>query len=51
MMAEHVEGGGGVPEGAGDLVGRAPLHEVGPQRLVLALAGRARLQEEAAAVA
>ncbi len=51
VVAQDVEGAYGVAEGAGRLFRGAPLDEVGPQGLVLALPGVPGLQEEAAACA
>ena len=51
LVAEDMNGAGGVAEAAGDVGGRQLVDEEGAQGFVLALAGRAGLGEEAAGVA
>ena len=49
-VAQDAEGGRGVAEGAGDLVGGAAFDEIGAQGLILALLGHRGLEEEGARV-
>jgi hypothetical protein len=46
LAAEGVEGLAGVAEAVGDLLGAAPVDEIGAEGFVLALAGVGRAQEE-----